>query len=225
MTPVPVEALRCVIIGAGGHARVILDALRASQRALDCVFVEVDNSQIGSQIDGVPIVGDDDVLVTFAGEGRTRFAVGVGGDNRIRRRLFDRALAARLLPLSVAHPASVRSARAEIAEGCQLFAGSIVNPGAVLGANVIVNTGAIVEHDCTIEPHAHIATGARLTGGVWIGEGAHIGAGATIRPGTRIGAWAVVGAGAVVTKDVAANLVVAGVPARPMRTLPTQETT
>ncbi len=88
---------------------------------------------------------------------------------------------------------------------------------ATLGANVIINTGAIVEHDCVIGDHVHIATGAQLASTVRVGAGTHIGVGATIRQCISIGENVIVGAGAVVIRDVNANSVVAGVPARALR--------
>jgi UDP-perosamine 4-acetyltransferase len=101
--------------------------------------------------------------------------------------------------------------------GSQLFPGSIVNTGASLGANVIVNSGAIVEHDCIVGNHVHIATGARLASTIEIGDGAHVGVGATVRQLISIGEGAVVGAGAVVIEDVPGWTIVVGVPAKPLQ--------
>jgi acetyltransferase-like isoleucine patch superfamily enzyme len=93
----------------------------------------------------------------------------------------------------------------------------MVNAGAALGVNVIINTGAIVEHDCVVGDHVHIATGSRLCSTVHIGTGAHIGAGAIVRQLITIGEEAIVGAGAVVVKDVEPWTVVVGVPARVLK--------
>jgi acetyltransferase EpsM len=108
-------------------------------------------------------------------------------------------------------------AGAEVGPECQLLPGSIVNAGANLEKNVIVNSGDIMEPDCVIGDHAHIATGAKLASTVQVGIGAHIAAGATVRQSIRIGEGVIVGAGAIVVKDVGPGVVVAGVPARPIR--------
>jgi UDP-perosamine 4-acetyltransferase len=211
------EAVRCILIGAGGHASVLLDALAGTSVVLDGVL-ESDRAKWGSIWNGVAVLGGDEQLTSLAGRAVTHFVVGVGaiGDNRPRAQLFEQALAAGLKPLTVIHPTSVVSPRASIGAGCQLLPGAIVNAGAHLGANVIVNTGAIVEHDCRIADHVHVATGARLASTVSVGRGAHIGAGAIVLQCRTIGEWSIVGAGGVVVGDVAAGAVVAGVPVKPL---------
>jgi len=211
------SSVRCVLIGAGGHASVLLDALAASNATLAGVL-ESDRAMWGTTWNGVTVLGGDDELDSLTGKGITHFVIGVGaiGDNRLRAQLFEQAVAARLAPLTVVHPASVVSPQASIGPGCQMLPGAIVNAGAQLGSNVIVNSGAIVEHDCRIADHVHIATGACLASTVTVGRGAHIGAGAVVLQCRTIGEEAVIGAGAVVVGDVAAGVVVVGVPARPM---------
>ena len=98
-----------------------------------------------------------------------------------------------------------------------VFAGAIINAGAVIAENVIVNTGVIVEHDCEIDAHAHIAPRACLLGGVRVGAEALIGAGASVLEGREIGRGAIIGAGAVVTRNVAPGETAFGVPAEPRR--------
>jgi sugar O-acyltransferase (sialic acid O-acetyltransferase NeuD family) len=209
--------VRCVIIGGGGHASVLFDALAGSSATVAGV-VDAHEQTWGTMWNGVPVLGGDDRLPLLPGEGITHFVVGVGGigDNRPRARLFDHAVAAGLTPLSVVHRASVISPRATLGPGCQILPGAVVNAGAHLGSNVIVNSGAIVEHDGRIADHVHIATGARLASTVSVGRGAHVGAGATVLQRRTIGEWAVVGAGAVVVRDVANGAVVVGSPARPL---------
>ncbi len=208
---------RCLILGAGGHARVLIDALQASGMATPVALLDADRSLWGTTLLGVPVVGGDDRLSTLTKDGITHFLVGLGsvGDCRPRRRLYELGLAHGLRPLrALVHPSAVCSRWATVGEGTVVYPASVINAGAVIGVNGIINTGAIVEHDCTIGDHAHVATGATLCGGVQVGAGAHIGAGATVRQGLMIGDEAIVGAGAVVVSHVAAGLVVAGVPAR-----------
>ncbi len=208
---------RCVVLGAGGHARVLIDAIVAAGSATIVGLLDPDASR--RPIDGIRVIGDDAMLDRLRGTDVTHFVVGVGGtgDNMPRHRLFARALAAGLEPLTVRHPSALVSSGARLGRGCQFLPGCIVNVGAVLGSNVIVNSGAIVEHDCVLGDDVHIATGARLASTVTVGAGAHVGVGASIVQCRRIGEWAVVGAGAAVVSDVPPSTIVVGVPARELR--------
>ena len=208
----------CVILGAGGHARVLLDSLILMCTAYS--FVILDRTAQGStrEVMGIPVAGDDSLLPELIGRGARRFVVGLGatGNNGPRRRLFELGISHRLHPLVVRHPSAISSRWCTIGAGTQLLARSVVNPGAMLGVNVIVNTSAVVEHDCVIEDHVHIATGATLAGSVRIGELAHVGCGAIVKEGVTVGKRAIVGAGAVVVNDVPSDCTVIGVPARPL---------
>ena len=208
--------VRCIILGGGGHARVLIDSLPDEGFPDRYAILDRDPSLWGTRSLGVLILGGEDLIPDLVRKGATELAVGLGavGDNSPRRRLFELGTTHGLRPLTVQHPSAIRSAWAEVGEGSVLYPGSIVNAGARLGVNTIVNSGAIVEHDCVAGDHVHIATGARLASTVRVGAMAHIGAGATVRQGISIGEGAIVGAGAVVVKDVEPWTVVVGVPAR-----------
>lgn len=205
----------CVILGGGGHARVLIDCLQLNGAATTYAILDPDRALWGCKVLGVPVVGDDERLSELIKDGVTCFVVGLGGtgNNEPRWRLFEFGLAHGIEPLTVIHPRAIYSPWAQIGRGGQVLPGAIINAGAVLGENVLVNSGAIVEHDCEIGDNVHIASGARLASSVYVGHGAHIGAGATIRQCIRIGDRAIVGAGAVVIKDVVPEATVVGVPA------------
>jgi UDP-perosamine 4-acetyltransferase len=206
---------RCVLLGAGGHAGVLLDCLL--QSGIEVVGLLERNSQMWNKLVlGVPVLGSDDLLARIPM--LTHFVVGVGsaGNNGPRSDVYHYGLGHGLPVLSVVHRSAYLSPTAVVGQGLQLLAGALVNTGAILGDNVLINTGAVVEHDCRICNHVHIATGAKLAGNVWVGDYAHVGVGAVIRQGIRIGERAIVGAGAVVVKDVAPNSTVVGVPAKPL---------
>lgn len=206
----------CVILGAGGHACALIDALQSQTSEFDFVVLDSDKKLHGQKLLGVPILGDDSLLPGLGLQGNVRFVIGVGGvgDTAPRQCLYEAALAAGLSPLRVQHTAAICSPSAMVSDGVQLLAGCIVNTGASIGANTIVNTGAVIEHGCRIGEHAHIATAATLCGDVDVGDGAHVGAGATIKQGVVIGRRAIVGAGSVVLRDVPAGSTVVGVPAK-----------
>jgi sugar O-acyltransferase (sialic acid O-acetyltransferase NeuD family) len=214
------NALRggCVILGGGGHAKVVLEALRLREPRLECIAVDADRSRWGRKLLDVCIVGGDGDLAEWLDKGYPNFAVGVGGvgDNALRRHLFELAISCGLAPVPVVHPSATVSSWAIIGKGVQLLSGCIVNAGVTLGNNALVNSGAVVEHDCVVEDHVHVATGSRLGGGVRVCACAHVGIGAVLKQGVTVGVGAVVGAGAAVVKDVANNTTVVGVPARPL---------
>jgi UDP-perosamine 4-acetyltransferase len=208
--------MRAVGIGAGGHAKVLLDALQVRGDVDVVGLVDSDPDLKGMKVLGVTVIGGDEALEGLRRDGVSHAFLGVGGtgDNEPRRRLWDLAHSHGFQLLSVIHPSAVLSPSASLGEGVCVCPGAIVGAGARLGCNVIVNSGAIVEHDCDIGDHVHVASGAVLAGGVTVGEGAHIGAGASIRQGVHVGRGALVAMGAAVVADVPDRAVVAGVPAR-----------
>jgi UDP-perosamine 4-acetyltransferase len=209
------KPLPIVGLGAGGHAKSLVDAIRSSGEFEVMALVDDDPARIGSQLLGFPVVSPDELERVRADGVRHAFAgVGGVGDTSARRRVFERLVAAGFELPPIVHASAVVSPWARLGRGAQILAGAVVNAGAEVGDFVIVNTGAIVEHDCRLAAHVHIAPGVRLAGLARVDEGAHVGIGAVVIEGVRIGTEALVAAGAVVVRDVPAGVRVAGVPAR-----------
>ncbi|MDM7456732.1 MAG: NeuD/PglB/VioB family sugar acetyltransferase [Tepidimonas sp.] len=191
-----------VILGGGGHARVVLDTLRSLGQPVHGVLLPERNT--GADWHGVPVLGDDTWLEHPRARAH-RFAIGVGmvpGRRMRRRAIFERLRAVGLQMPALVHPSAIVSAAAEMAAALQVMAGVIVQPGACLGAGALLNTGARVDHDCAVGEGAHIAPGAILCGDVRIGAWAFVGAGAVVLPGVTVGDGAEVAAGTVVRHDV-----------------------
>jgi sugar O-acyltransferase (sialic acid O-acetyltransferase NeuD family) len=199
----------CVIIGAGGHAKVVLDAyLRCYPNAL----VELRDDAVlkcGMSVLGASVVAPVGPVARLRGPCHVAI-----GDNARRRSFGVAVIEAGLMLLAIVHPRAEVSAHASIDQGVFVAAGAIVAAGANIGAGVIVNHGAIVDHDCAVGAWSHIAPNSVLGGAVKIGAGCLIGSGAVILPGVCIGDEAAIGAGAVVTRNVGAGVTVVGVPAR-----------
>jgi len=203
-----------IVIGAGGHAKVLVDALLASS-AVIAGIVDSDPALIRTTILGVPVIGGDDVVGDFT-TSEVRLVNGLGsvGLPAKRQQLFERFKGLGHTFASVVHPSAVVAPDVEIGEGSQIMAGAVVQPGCRIGVNVIINTRASVDHDCVVGDHVHIAPGVTLSGAVTVGEGTHIGTGATVIQGISVGSGALVAAGSVVIRDVQHGSIVIGVPGK-----------
>lgn len=200
-----------VVIGGGGHAKVVIGLLTARSLPIEG-YVENIPPHNGEDIFGVPCLGTDEALEAFP-PGRARLAIGIG-DGEIRAGLFERFISAGYCMPHLIHPSATVDPTADIADGVQVMAGAVLQADAKLAENIVLNTGCRIDHDCLIGRHALIGPGAVLCGGVSIGEHVTIGANATVIQGVTIGDHAVVGAGAVVLQNVNARIRVAGVPAK-----------
>lgn len=200
-----------LVCGAGGHARVLLELLRTSGHKIAGVC-----SPTPPDIDpGVPWLGDDAWL---SRQSPSEFVLvnGLGsvGDPSRRIKLFLRFKSAGFMFPSLFHPSAVIASGVHFGEGCQIMAGVVLQPGCVLGENVIVNTRSSVDHDCYLGDHVHLAPGVVFSGNVRVGAQAHVGPGTTVVQGIQIGERSLVGAGALVLRDVAPGTKVFGVPAK-----------
>lgn len=201
--------VRVVVVGSGGHAKVVIATAQAAGMQITAV-VDDDPARWGQRVLGVEIVGPTPAVL-YDSEQTAVLAI---GSNRGRQR---RALGARCRFATVIHPGAIVHASARLGAGTVVFAGVVIQPDATLGEHVVVNTGASIDHDCAVGDFVHVAPGARLAGNVKLDEGVLLGVGAIAIPNVRVGAWTTVGAGAAVVDDLPADIVAAGVPARPLR--------
>ena len=205
-----------IIIGAGGHAKVIADSLLAGGAEV-LGFTDIDGGKHGHLLCGLPVIGDDSKLENYSKD-EIFLANGFGGSSGTQasfRRILQRRLEKNGWHFSsVIHPSAIVSPFASLGSGVQIMAGCIVQPGVTFGSGVIVNTSSIIEHDVSVGDWTHIAPGAVVCGGVKLGPHVHLGAGATVKQGLYIGPHTVVGAGAVVIADFDGDGVLVGVPAR-----------
>ena len=167
-------------LGAGGHARVLIEILRSSNNFGLVGLLDNDPQLKGKDVLGLSVLGDDSLLPELKAKGISRFFIGIGsvGNASRRKQVYEQALALGMEPVS-----SIRSdcnyfAISHSWAGLHDFGGRcVINAMVKLGENVIVNTGAIVDHDCWLGDHVHVATGACLSGTVHVGHGAHVGSG------------------------------------------------
>lgn len=193
-----------ILIGAGGHGKVIADILLCSGTPVRGFL----DDREGACAAGLPWLGSVEEYRRFPD---AEFLIAVG-DARTRRRI---ALAMDGVRWHTAvHPhAVVSSLEVEIGEGTVVMAGAVVNPGARIGRHCIINTGAVVEHDNDIGEFVHVSVGAHLCGGVRVGGGTWIGAGACVRNNLSVCENVMIGTGGVVVKDIVCPGTYVGVPA------------
>ena len=206
-----------VVIGAGGHAKVLIDCLdQMGATVLGCL--DADPALRGKMVGRVTVLGDDSLLERHAPESVLLVnAIGSTQTMERRRAVYEMLKAKGYSFATVLHPTAVIGAGVELGEGVQVMAGGVVQAGTRIGANSIVNTGVSVDHDCVIGAHVHLAPGCVVSGGVTIGDRTHFGTAAVAIHGVTVGADCLVAAGAVVVNDVVGGMRVMGVPAKQVR--------
>jgi sugar O-acyltransferase (sialic acid O-acetyltransferase NeuD family) len=203
---------RLLIIGAGGHGRVVADCALASKRWDEIVFFDDRWPALARNVVW-PVIGKVDTVATFARESDEIFVAIGRASARIALLSCFREGGMRIA--TIIHPHTSVSPETKIGSGTIVVSGAVINIGATAGMGCIINTSCSVDHDCVLGEGVHICPGSRLAGDVHVGAQSWIGIGAVIRQGIRIGLNVTVGAGAAVVADVADGLTVVGVPARP----------
>lgn len=209
-----------VIVGAGGHAREVLDILfdirRTGGDAEPIGFVD-DNPELhGRVLAGVPVLGSIEWLKDANPESIS--VVCAVGTPRVQRILVQRVNELGFRFAQVISPRSYISSNAQIGQGVSIFPNAVVNSGAIIGDHVTLNVAATVSHDTVVKPYSNINPGVHLAGNVLIGEGCYIGMGANIIQGTSVDVWSVIGAGSVVVRNIPGHVTAVGVPARVVKT-------
>ncbi len=198
-----------VICGAGGHAKVVYDAI-VSSAMFDLIELRDDSfERIGKTFLDSRIVGP---IHSWNGNGRNvHVAI---GDSSCRQDMLEKLVREGAFATTIVHPTASVSRFSEIKAGVFVAALARIGPNAMLGQGAIANHGCVVDHDCVVGEYVHVAPGAVLGGGVIVGNCSLVGAGCVVLPGLSVGKHCVIGAGAVVTRDVGNNERVVGVPAR-----------
>lgn len=200
-----------VIIGAGGHAKVVIEVARSlGYEIAGCTG----HSSQGKDVLGVPYLGNDTILPELSARGLKKVFIALG-DNKRREESANQAVPLGYELATLVSPHACISPSAQIEPGALIMPGAIINAATIIKRLCIINTGASVDHDCIIEDAAHIAPGAHLSGGVRVGRRVLIGTGSAIIPNMTVGDDTIVGAGSVVVKPLPAKCLAYGNPAAP----------
>lgn len=207
------EELPILVLGGGGHAKVLIDTLNQSENNILGIL---DNSlSVNTSVLNIPVIGDDTKLLDYK-KNEVKIVIGVGSlpSTRHRQELINYVAKLGYKITTVVHPSAVIASEIILPEGAQVMAGVIIQPGVKIGKYSILNSRSLIEHDCIIGSNCHLAPGSILCGGVTVGDESHIGAGAIVLQNVNIGTRVTVGAGALVLYDIVSSKKVVGVPAR-----------
>ncbi len=196
-----------VVVGSGGHAKVVVATARAAGWKVTRV-VDDDAARWGQAVLGVAIDGRS----ALALDDPAALVIVAIGDNATRDRVTR---GARCTFATLVHPRAFVDETVRLGAGTVVFAGAVIQPDARIGCHTIVNTSASIDHDCVIGDAVHVAPGVHLSGAVTLGDGVLMGIGSHAIPAVAIGAWSTIGAGATVVRSIPARTVAVGVPARP----------
>lgn len=202
-----------IIIGSGGHAKVIVDILNSGGEYNAIGFTDPHRK---GKIMNLPILGDDSILNELFNNGISHAFVALG-DNRIRLEISNKIRSMGFNLINVISPHALLSKTVQIGVGIAVMPGVVVNAETKIGDISILNTGVTIDHDCSIGIAAHIAPGCHLAGCVTIEEGVFLGVGTNIIPEICIGEWTIIGAGSTVINDIPSCSVAVGLPAKKIK--------
>lgn len=207
---------KIVLVGAGGHAKVIIDIIRSMGKYKIEGIVDKYPEMVGQTVCGVKVIGTDDSLQQIHASGVDYAFVCIGAlDNMgLRENIFNSLKSIGYKMPCLVHSSAWVSEYAYLGEGTCVMPHVSINSGATIGENCIINTASVVEHDCIIERNVHISPSATLAGGVHVGSSSHIGIGACIIQNVVVGKNVVIGAGAAVINDIPDGALALGVPAK-----------
>ena len=208
---------KIVLIGGGGHCRSVIDVIETENRFDIAGIIDV-KDKVGTKVLGYPVIGSDEDLPELAKK-YSNFLITLGqgktNDFRIKTYALLKELEVKL-PI-ICSPLAHISAHACVAEGTVVMHGSIVNAGAKVGANCIINTQALIEHDAEVGDHCHISTKAAVNGFVKIGTNVFAGSSSVFADRVNVGDNIVIGAGTVVPKNISEPGIYVGNPARKIK--------
>ncbi len=205
-----------LIIGAGGHAKILIDIIQKSDEYSLKAVIGKENEE-HNELMGYKIYKGDKYLSEFKDAGITSIAIGIGGytNNEKRKAIYCKLKSTGFEIVNLIDPSSVVSASVKLGDGVVIFAGVIINPEVIIGNNVVIATGATIDHETIVEDHVLISAGVTVGAGDIIKEGALLALGSKIISRVTIGENALVASGAMVVNDIAKNTTVYGVPAKP----------
>ena len=193
---------KIVLIGGGGHAKVVIDAIKKEGK-FDIYGIVDPVLARGTSVMGISVLGSDDELENIFAKKVKYASIGIGSidNSEARKRIYRNLKSIGFELPAIKHPSASIGEHVLLGEGTFVAAGAVINPSVKIGKNAIVNTRASIDHDCEIGDFVHIAPGATLSGGVRVGDETHIGTGANVVQYRTIGKECMIGAGRTIRHD------------------------
>lgn len=204
-----------LIIGAGGHARSVMDIIlqQDDYHIFGCIDAIYPQKRVVPRMEDIPIVGNDSMINQFFNQGINKAFVALG-DNDLRTKISKQLIDIGFELINVISNKAIISPRAHLECGICVLPGAVINVNTQVGDFSIINTNCSIDHDCVIGRGCHIAPGVAISGYVTIGDGTQIGTGASVIDKMKIGAYSFIGGGAVVVSNIAEHSLAVGVPAK-----------
>ena len=202
---------KIVLVGGGGHCKSVIDSIDKSYFT-DIVITDC-GLAVGSTVQGIPIIGDDEMLPVLYSDGYKQVLITIASINStdIRRNVWNKINKIGFFFPTIIDSSAKVSETAHIEEGVFVGKNVAINAEANIGSHAIINTGAIIEHECQIGEFTHIAVGAVICGGCNIGDDSFVGANSTVIQGVKIGMKSIIGAGSIILRDVPDNSKIVGI--------------
>lgn len=198
-----------LVIGAGGHAKSVIDALISCGEYEKIAVLEDFGAE---EVLGFKVIGKVSDALSYLDEYEN--AVVAVGNNQFRLKTINELKQIGFKLPVIKHKTAYLSCFSIVGEGSVLLANSVINAGAEIGRGVIINSSVTVEHDCEISDGVHLSPNSVLCGAVSVGTGTWIGAGATVIDHINIGQKSIIGAGSVVIRDINNSVTAYGNPAK-----------
>lgn len=201
---------RIIMVGAGGHAKVVIDLLRAMGKQVDYCIGNFESPKFCLE---VPVLEGDEKLLYLRNQGYSKAFIAIGC-NMLRQQMANMVLNMGYDLVNAISPNAMISPSVRIGNGVAVMTGAIINAASDIQDLTIVNTGATIDHDCKIGIGAHIGPQCALAGNVTVGNLSFLGVGSKVIPGIQIGPESILGAGSVVTRNIPGRVTAVGIPAK-----------
>ena len=202
---------KIIVIGGGGHAKVVIDIIKNNGYKASEIEILDDNLDIGSEILSCKVSGKvKDALKYDKG---TKFVIAIG-NNEVREKISNMY---KLDYTTFIHPSAVIGEDVNIGKGSVIMGGSVINSGTEIGKHSIINTSSTIDHDSNIGDFVHLSPGVHMGGTVNVGNRTWLGVGTSVKNNISIGSDTIIGAGSVVVKNVEEKGTYVGNPLRKIK--------